>query len=50
MSRFVEWSDALSVGIEEIDEQHKVLVELVNRMHQAIHERHGSDVVKGILA
>jgi len=50
MSNFVEWSDALSVGIEEIDEQHKVLVELVNRMHQAIHERRGSDVVKGILA
>jgi len=50
MSNFVEWSDALSVGIEEVDEQHKLLVELVNRMHQAIHERHGSDVVKGILA
>ena len=49
MSKFVEWSDALSVGIEEIDEQHKVLAELVNRMHQAIHERHGSEVVKGIL-
>ncbi len=50
MSNFVEWSDALSVGIEEIDEQHKVLAGLVNRMHDAIHERHGSDVVKGILA
>ncbi len=50
MSKFVEWSDALSVGIEEIDEQHKVLVDLVNRMHDAIHNRHGSDVVKGILA
>jgi hemerythrin len=50
MSKFVEWSDALSVGIEEIDEQHKVLAELVNRMHHAIHERHGSEVVKEILA
>ncbi len=50
MSKFVEWSDALSVGIEEIDEQHKVLAGLVNRMHDAIHERHGSDVVKSILA
>ena len=49
MSKFVEWSDALSVGIEEIDEQHKVLADLVNRMHQAIHERHGSDVVREIL-
>ncbi|MES9814261.1 MAG: bacteriohemerythrin [Candidatus Thiodiazotropha sp.] len=49
MSKFVEWSDALSVGIEEIDEQHKMLVELVNKMHEAIHQRHGSDVVKSIL-
>ncbi|MEJ2404650.1 MAG: bacteriohemerythrin [Candidatus Thiodiazotropha sp.] len=49
MGKFVEWTDALSVGIEEIDEQHKVLVELVNQMHEAIHERHGSDVVKSIL-
>ncbi|MES9992509.1 MAG: bacteriohemerythrin [Candidatus Thiodiazotropha sp.] len=49
MSKFVEWSDALSVGIEEIDEQHKMLVSLVNKMHEAIHQRHGSDVVKGIL-
>ncbi len=50
MSNFVEWSnDALSVGIEEIDEQHKVLVGLVNRMHEAIHQRHGSEAVIGIL-
>ncbi len=49
MSNFVEWSDTLSVGIEEIDEQHKVLVDLVNQMHEAIHQRHGSDVVIGIL-
>lgn len=49
MGKFVEWSEALSVGIEEIDGQHQMLVDMVNRMHQAIHERHGSDVVKGIL-
>ncbi|MEJ2611109.1 MAG: bacteriohemerythrin [Candidatus Thiodiazotropha sp.] len=49
MGKFVEWTDELSVGIEEIDEQHKMLVSLVNKMHEAIHQRHGSDVVKGIL-
>jgi hemerythrin len=49
MSNFVEWDDSLSVGIEEIDEQHKVLVDMVNKMHEAIHQRHGSDVVIGIL-
>jgi hemerythrin len=50
MAKFVEWSSDLSVGIEEIDNQHKVLVALVNKMHEAIHQRHGSDAVRGVLA
>lgn len=29
---FVEWTDSLSVGIQEIDEQHKVLINLINRL------------------
>ncbi len=49
MSEFITWSDELSVGIEEIDEQHKVLVNLINRMHDAIAQHHGSDTVKEIL-
>jgi hemerythrin len=49
MSEFIPWSDELSVGIEEIDEQHKVLVGLVNRMHDAIEEHHGSEAVVEIL-
>ncbi len=50
MSKFISWSDDLSVGIEEIDEQHKVLVNLINRMHDAIDKQHGSEVVIDILA
>lgn len=50
MSKFITWSGELSVGIEEIDEQHKVLVDLINRMHDAIEEHHGSEVVLGILS
>lgn len=49
MTNFVEWSDDLSVGIEEIDAQHKVLVDLVNQMHDAIHRRRGSEVVRDVL-
>lgn len=45
----IEWSDDLSVGIEEIDDQHKVLVELLNRLHVAITERHGNEVASEIL-
>lgn len=49
MKPLVEWNDELSVGIEEIDDQHKVLVDLINQMHLAIHERRGSGVIVGIL-
>ncbi len=50
MKSFIVWNDQLSVGIEEIDEQHKILIRLINRMHEAIHQRRGSDVVESILA
>jgi len=49
VAKFVEWSDELSVGIEEIDAQHKVLAELINKMHTAIQDRHGNQVVREIL-
>lgn len=44
-----QWSDDYSVGVEEIDAQHKELVRLLNSLHQAIHERHGSDACRRIL-
>jgi hemerythrin len=34
--KLVEWSDDLSVGMEEIDAQHKILVSLLNRFHKAV--------------
>jgi hemerythrin len=49
MGKFIEWSEALSVGIDEIDSQHMVLVDLINEMHDAIHSRHGSEAVKDVL-
>jgi len=49
VANFIEWSDELSVGIEEIDEQHKILVNLVNEMHQALHERRGAEITNDIL-
>jgi len=50
MTNFVTWSDELSVGIEEIDNQHKVLVDLINEMHTAIQERRGSEAVQHVLS
>ncbi|MCX7066579.1 MAG: bacteriohemerythrin [Methylococcales bacterium] len=51
MTNFVEWSDELSVGIEEIDEQHKVLVNLVNRLFDetVVHQAGTSAVMEEIL-
>ncbi|XZG71349.1 bacteriohemerythrin [Chitinibacteraceae bacterium HSL-7] len=49
MSVLIEWNDSLSVGIQEIDEQHKVLVELLNQLYTAIHERHAREACHDIL-
>jgi hemerythrin len=44
-----QWTEEYAVGVEEIDEQHKELVRLLNNLHQAIHERHGSEASRRIL-
>ena len=36
-SEFIEWSDALSVGVTEIDDQHKELIKMLNKLNTAIH-------------
>ena len=49
MSNLIEWSDELSVGIEEIDQQHRALVGILNEFHDAIHNHKGSEVAKQII-
>lgn len=44
-----QWSDSFSVGVQEIDEQHKELVDLLNQLHTAIMEHHGSEAARRIL-
>ena len=50
MSKFVEWSNELSVGIEEIDSQHKVLVDLLNEVHEAIQRGRTLEATRDIIA
>ena len=45
----ISWSDELSVGIQEIDEQHKILVDLLNSLYLAIREHHGNEATVKIL-
>lgn len=49
MAHEFKWSDEYSVGISEIDEQHKTLFTLIDRLHQAIMHKEGSKVCGGIL-
>lgn len=49
MLKFIEWSNELSVGIEEIDMQHKVLVDLLNQIHEAIMQRQGAEATSEII-
>lgn len=49
MNELMSWDDKLSVGIEEIDNQHKALVSLLNQLHTAIHEKHGTTACMEIL-
>jgi len=49
MSKFIEWSNELSVGIEEIDAQHKVLVDLLNEIHEAMQQGRTVQSTRGII-
>jgi len=44
------WSDTYSVKIAIVDSQHKVLVELINALHQAMMSRRGKESLGGVLA
>ena len=43
------WSNALSVGVKEIDDQHKKLVDLANQLNDAMKAGHGKDAIGSIL-
>lgn len=45
----IQWSPELSIGIEEIDSQHKVLVDILNHLHAAIVHHQGSLEVTHVL-
>lgn len=45
----IEWTDDLSVGVESIDEQHKQLVSITNKLFQAILDDKGKTIVMEVL-
>lgn len=46
---FFKWSPEYSVNIKTIDDQHKVLVDILNRLFIAVSKREGDKVIAGIL-
>ena len=45
----LEWSEELSCNVREIDEQHQLLVGMLNRLHQAMVQCQGQTVLASIL-
>jgi len=44
----IEWNNKMSVGVEEIDVQHKKLVEIINDLHDALKNNSYAEVLKPI--
>lgn len=49
VSEFIEWSNALSVGVTEIDDQHKELIKMLNKLNTAIHGGWGKETRKEVI-
>jgi hemerythrin len=45
----INWNDSLSVGVDYIDNQHKQLVSIINRLNDAMLQDKGNDVMSQIL-
>lgn len=48
-SEVLTWQDALSVGVEFIDSQHKYLINLINRIHLATEQLDTKEIVETLL-
>ena len=49
MPKQFEWKEEYSVGIKEIDDQHKQLVATIERLSQAINAGHAKEILNDIL-
>ena len=45
----IEWTNDLNVGFELIDKQHKVLVDMINELYDALMEIKGQEALKKVV-
>ena len=46
---FYPWRDEYALGIEEVDNQHKILVELINELYGAVVDKNADEIAKEII-
>lgn len=44
----IAWDDSVKIGIDEVDSQHRILVDLINKLHSAMRNRAGHTVMSQI--
>jgi hemerythrin len=53
MDLLIEWTEDFSVGVVEIDNQHKKLVKMINELHQAMKQgkgnSHAGDIINQLV-
>ena len=49
MATVIEWTDALSVGVKAIDDQHKKLVAILNKLTAGLAKGEGASVMQPVL-
>jgi hemerythrin-like metal-binding protein len=47
---YLAWKESYSVGINQIDEQHKVLFQMLNKLYDAMKEGKGKAVLVNLLS
>lgn len=45
---FITWDESYETHVNEIDEQHKTLVSILNKLHEAMHQGKGKEILGNV--